>query len=178
LQRHRLTFRLFPVLALIGTGCGGLSTNPGDASVAPDVTKEASAIDGSPSSDVDADSSARDAAIPVDVAEAQDACFVVGSDATPHADRFPPSDGACVTTADCTVVPCPSCGCVTLVYGVNTASNVECFGPPCPPPGPGHGYGGCSKNGFWTQDCKIVAALADVDVACIQHECVALSTSP
>jgi hypothetical protein len=81
---------------------------------------------------------------------------------------------ACNSNADCTSFERPSCGCTSLVYGVNRAALArlysECPLPPCvegPPPNP------CvdAAVGLYTQDCELSPRGQIVLAACVDHQC-------
>jgi hypothetical protein len=101
-------------------------------------------------------------------------CSLVRSIAT-HDRCVPmPVDVACNSNADCTSFERPSCGCTSLVYGVNRAALArlysECPLPPCverPPPNP------CvdAAVGLHTQDCELSPRGRNVLAACVDHQC-------
>ncbi len=86
-----------------------------------------------------------------------------------------PADVACNSNADCTLFEFPSCGCTSLVYGVNHGALArlfpECAPPPCvvasPPPFP------CvdAAVGLYTQDCELSPRSQNVLAACVDHQC-------
>jgi hypothetical protein len=89
-------------------------------------------------------------------------------DAAPDTCALTPADVACTETSDCVIYTLGTCGCVTPVYGVNRSSAVRCvYNCPPPPPPPG-----CPSEGRVTQTCQVVDDPTEVEVACVNGQCV------
>jgi hypothetical protein len=97
-------------------------------------------------------------------------------DAQANTCAISPEDLSCDTATDCKALHTYNCSCADPVYGVNQKSTAVCGPPPCPPPLPGTDpCADAAGNGFVTQDCRIVPSLAQVGLACVNHQCVTVA---
>jgi hypothetical protein len=91
--------------------------------------------------------------------------------------QLSPGNVACESTNDCIVTLLPLC-CGSDAVGVNRDASVVCPPPNgCMPPPPGSGINACSP-GVATEDCRVVAALQYVGVACVDNQCLTYAVSP
>jgi hypothetical protein len=98
--------------------------------------------------------------------------------ATVHDTRcqLSPGNVACQSTNDCIVTLLPLC-CGSDAVGVNRDASLVCPPPNgCMPPPPGSGIPACSP-GVATEECRVVAALQYVGVACVNNKCLTYAVS-
>ncbi len=83
-----------------------------------------------------------------------------------------PTDVACNSNADCTSFEKPSCGCSSLVYGVNNGAIAAIFRE-CPPLPCVIAPNACvdAADGLYTQDCELSPRGQNVLAACLDHRC-------
>jgi hypothetical protein len=87
-----------------------------------------------------------------------------------------PTDVACNSNADCTWFEQRSCGCFSLVYGVNNGATArisrECLPPPCAMAGPPFNPCVDAAVGPFAQDCQSVPYNPwSVLALCVDHQC-------
>ncbi len=161
---------------LLMVGCAGKTAATSDGGVLADaladVRESGSPLTLSlPEAGLDASRCESDAAVDATEVQCGDAGtfrLYRGAGDAPYNCAVTPAEVTCNTTADCAVYPSGQCGCVSGAYGVSASCGPRsCLPPPCPPP-----PNGCQVTGFYTQDCHLVPALANVGVACVDHQCL------